>query len=86
MEIYPYRRIGGKGASTFLSFRGGCCDVIPSGGPEPRSLPLLSDLSTTARGDKKAFGMSRRLNKEKRNGKAANAFFVSMSGFPFLFR
>ena len=24
-------------ASALLSFRGGCCDVIPSGGPEDRS-------------------------------------------------
>ena len=56
-----------------------CHSERRSGGPEPRNLPLLSDLSTAARGDKKAFGLRPPLTMTKKRGmeKAANAFSIA---------
>ena len=93
MEIYPYRRIGGetfhlrrggksrRSLHVFVISRWvlRCHSERRSGGPEPRNLPLLSDLSTAARGDKKAFGLRPPLTMTKKRGmeKAANAFLLA---------
>ena len=81
-KIYPYGQIGGERSfHVFVVPRWvlRCHSERRSGGPEPRNLPLLSDLSTAARGDKKAFGLRPPLTMTKKRGmeKAANAFLLA---------
>ena len=75
-DVHSKKEKPGKEFLFLTVFAFSCHSERRSGGPEPRNLPLPADLSTAARGDKRAFGATA-LDKKRGKEKAANAFLLA---------